>query len=169
LSAAWYVIDDNRPSSPIVDVGQDAWSLGAQVSIPLWKQKYSAIENEAVWKHQAAHSTTEQLMQEVDARLRELWEQARSASETADLYRDTIIPQARQTFESDRQSLSDSAVEFDRVMQDFQNLLTIELEHHRAIGRLATALARIRQVVGTDHIDEPSNLVPPPSPMIESE
>ena len=168
FSASWYLIDDNRPDTTVVDVGRDAWSVGAQVSIPLWKKKYAAMKDEATWKHFAAHSSTDQIVQELDARLRSQWEQARAAAETAELYRSTIIPQAKQTFDSDQQSLGDSAVEFDRVMQDFRNLVTLELEYHRALGRLATALARIRQTVGTDHVQE-SGLVPPAPAVLEFE
>ena len=35
LSATWFAIDDNRPTPSIVDVGRDAWSIGAQISVPL--------------------------------------------------------------------------------------------------------------------------------------
>ncbi|MFT5094945.1 MAG: cobalt-zinc-cadmium efflux system outer membrane protein, partial [Porticoccaceae bacterium] len=51
LNASWFLIDDNRPTSGVVDVGQDAYSLGAQISVPIWHGKYDAMENEANWKH----------------------------------------------------------------------------------------------------------------------
>ncbi|QDU36035.1 Outer membrane efflux protein [Maioricimonas rarisocia] len=150
FNASWFVIDDNRPATPIVDVGEDAWSLGAQVTIPLWREKYDAMEDEATWKHFASHRTVEDLQQQFDALLRDLWEQAKAADATASLYRDTIIPQAQQTLDADQQSLKDGTVEFDRVIDDIRNLLTLELGYHQAIGRLATALARIHQAVGVD-------------------
>ena len=43
-------------------------------------------------------------------------------------------------------------VEFDRVVRDFRNLVTLELGYHRAIGRLATALARIQQATGSEQL-----------------
>ncbi|MEW4531496.1 TolC family protein [Maioricimonas sp. JC845] len=150
FNASWFVIDDNRPTSRIVNVGEDAWSLGAQVTIPLWRNKYDAIEDEATSKHFASHRAVEDLQQQFDALLRDLWEQAKAADATARLYQDTIIPQARQTLAADQQSFSDGTVEFDRVIDDIRNLLTLELGYHQAIGRLATALARIRQAVGVD-------------------
>lgn len=148
LSATWFAIDDNRPATSLVGVGDDAWSLGAQISVPLWQEKYDAIENEAAWRHQASNVSVEDVSLKYDAMLRDLWEQARAADETVRLYRETILPQARQTLEADQQSYPNGAVEFDRVMRDFRNALTLEDGLHRSTARLATALARIEQAVG---------------------
>ncbi len=148
VNATWFAIDSNRPASPIVDVGQDAWSLGAQVSLPVWQQKYDALENEANWKHQASHATVEEVTRQFDSRLRDLWEQAVAADRTRQLYAETILPQARQTLEADQQSYSSGAVEFDRVVRDVRNVLTLEDGLYRATGQLATALARIEEAIG---------------------
>ena len=148
LSATWFAIDDNRPATSVVNVGEDAWSFGAQVSVPLWHRKYDAIENEATWKHFASHASVEDVTRRFDAMLRDLWERARAADETRRLYRETILPQARQTLAADQQSYSNGAVEFDRVVRDLRNVLTLEDGLHRATGQLATALARIEQAVG---------------------
>ena len=161
FSASWFAIDDNRPFSGIVDVGEDAWSVGASMSIPLWHGKYDAIEREASWKHAAAHASVDETELRFDAVLRDLWAQAQAASQTATLYETTIVPQARQVLDTDQQSYSGGHVEFDRVMRDFRNLLTLELGYHRAVGQLATALARIRQATGTELADGTSASSPP--------
>jgi cobalt-zinc-cadmium efflux system outer membrane protein len=148
VNASWFAIDNNRPASAIVDVGQDAWSLGAQVSLPVWRQKYDELENEANWKHQVSHTTVEEVTRQFDSRLRDLWEQAIAADRTRQLYAETILPQARQTLEADQQSYASGAVEFDRVVRDVRNVLTLEDGLYRATGQLATALARIEQTVG---------------------
>ncbi len=150
VGAAWFFMDDNRPSSMVVDVGRDAWSVGATMSIPLDREKYDAIRDEALWKHAASNANVEDVQREFDARLLDLLEQARAADETAKLYQDTIIPQSEQTLRADQESLIDGSVEFDRVIQDFRNLLTLEFGYHRAVGQLATSIARIQQAVGVD-------------------
>ena len=149
VKASWFAIDSNRPPSTVVDVGDDAWSLGASVSIPLWDRKYDAIEREASWKHSASHASMDEAVQRYDTILRDLWEQAKAADETATLYRETILPQAKDTLEADQQSYVNGTVDFDRVVRDVRNLLTLELGYHRALGQLATAIARIEQSVGT--------------------
>ncbi|MEK6249183.1 MAG: TolC family protein, partial [Planctomycetales bacterium] len=151
VNATWFAIDDNRPAATtLVDVGRDALSFGVAMNVPLWHQKYDAMEQEAAWKHSASVASVDHVMQRYDSLLRDLWERAITADETAKLYRQTLIPQGRQTLAADQQSYSNGAVEFDRVIRDFRNLLMLELGHHRSIGELASILARIEQAVGTD-------------------
>lgn len=150
LSASYYPTDDNRPPSTVVDIGQDPWALGAQVSIPIWHNKYDAMENEAKWKHQAAHSSVEELADRYEAMIVDLLAEARRAQETASLYEATILPQARQTLDADQQAYANGAVEFDRVIRDYRNLLTLEVGYHQALGDLATAVAKLSQASGTD-------------------
>ena len=171
LGASWYLIEGNRPPSTIVDVGQDAWSVGATMSIPLWHEKYDAMRDEATWKHFASRAEVQELERQFDSQLLSLLAQARSAEETAKLYEETIIPQAEQTLRADQSSLTNGTVEFDRVIEDFRNLLTLEFGYHRAVGELATSLARIQQAVGIDLVSDSKDWLraPPPIAMLPSE
>ncbi len=150
LSGSWYAIDDNRPPSTLVDVGRDAWAIGGMATIPLWHRKYDAIGREASFRHASSHASVEAARDRYDALLLDLWAAAQAAERTATLYQDTILPQAEDTLEADQQSYANDAVEFDRVVGDFRNLLTLELGYHQSVGRLATAIARIREATGTD-------------------
>lgn len=150
FSASYFFTDDNRNPSSVVDVGEDPWAIGVQISLPLWRQKYDAMEDEAGWKHDAAHSTVEELSDRYDRLILDLVAEAERAAETAELYQATILPQARQTLSADQQSYSNGTVEFDRVIQDYRSLLTLELGYHKALGDLAVATARIQQAAGQD-------------------
>lgn len=149
-NASWFAIDDNRPATNLVSVGQDAWSVGAQVSVPIWHDKYDSIQREAQWRHAASHASVDEVIQRYDATVRDLWEQAKAAHETAELYRTTIVPEARRTLDVDTESYGRTDIEFDRVIRDFRTLLTLQLGYDEAIGRLAIAIARIRQAVGAE-------------------
>ena len=150
VSANYFFTDNNRPPSALYQVGQDPWSLGAQVSIPLWRDKYDALEDEATWKHLASTDNEAELRDRYDALITELLAEARRADETAKLYKNTILPQARQTLRADQESYSRGAVEFDRVIRDYRNLLTLELGYHSAVGELAVSLAQLSRVAGQD-------------------
>ncbi len=150
FNASWFAIDDNRPASTIVVIGEDAWSVGGHVTIPLWRGKYEAMHREANWKHAAAQASIQEAMQAYDSLVSDLWEQAQAASETARLYRDTIIPEAQRTLQVDQESYADGSVEFDRTIRDFRTVLDLELGYHQARGRLATALARLCQATGVE-------------------
>lgn len=148
FNATWFAIDDNRPSSAVVDVGEDAWSLGAQVSLPIRDRKYRAREQEAMWRHAASQAAIDDAVIRTEASLLTHWEDALAAQRTMELYESTILPQARQTLEIDQQSYTTGGVEFDRVLSDARTLLTLESEYHRSRGRFATAIARLQQTVG---------------------
>tara|TARA_R110002072_G_scaffold302603_1_gene486655 strand:- start:118843 stop:120345 length:1503 start_codon:yes stop_codon:yes gene_type:complete len=150
LSADYFVTDDNRPAISVVNVGEDPWALGIQVSLPIWRQKYDAMRDEAGWKHQASHSSVQELADRYDALILDLLTEANRAAETARLYRSTILPQARQTLSADQDAYSNGSVEFDRVIRDYRNLLTLELGYQKSIGDLAIANTRIQQAAGQD-------------------
>lgn len=164
LSASWFAVDDNRPVPNIVDVGRDAWSIGAQVSVPLWHHKYDAMEEEAMLKHSASHASVDDVMQRYDALLRDLWERAKTAAETAELYRTTLLPEAKLALDADIDAFSNSQVDLDSIVRDFRSVLLLEVGYHRTIGELATALARIQQAVGMDLATTQSEALPPVAP-----
>lgn len=148
LSANWFFTDDNRPSTRIVDVGRDAWSVGAMINVPLWHRKYDAIESEARHRHGASLADVETLRRRYDAVLADLLEQAKAAQQSRRIYEKAILPQAQQTFRMDRQALGTGALEFDRVMTDLRNLITLEVELYRVQANLATIHARLEQTLG---------------------
>jgi outer membrane protein TolC len=158
FGVGWVVMD--APGAMMSDAGRDSATLGVTASVPIWHGKYDAMVSEASREHCAAHASEEEVALRLDALLRELWEQARASQQTVVLYENTILPQARQTFEADQKSLVNNAVTFDRVIRDYRTLLNLELGYHRALGQLATTLARIRQAIGVDLL--PSQELPQP-------
>jgi outer membrane protein TolC len=154
FGAGWMVMAAD-PADTMPGAGDDAWTLGVAASVPLWHRKYDAMQAEAARRHGAAHASEEEIAQRLDATLRELWEQARAEQQMVELYEKTFIPQARQTFEADQKSLVNGTVTFDRVIRDFRAVLNYQVGYHKALGQLATTLARIRQTVGVDLLSTP--------------
>jgi outer membrane protein TolC len=144
----WVAMD--APGATMPAAGRDSVTLAVSASIPIWHRKYNAMVTEASREHYAAHATEDEIALQLDALLRDLWEQARASQQTVELYEKSILPQARQTFEADQKSLINNTVTFDRVIRDYRTLLNLELGYHKALGQLATTLARIRQAVGVD-------------------
>jgi outer membrane protein TolC len=153
ISGGWVAMD--APGGAMPDDGADSWTIGFSTNLPVGLRKYDAMVSEASQVHCAAHASEEEIVLRLDARLRDLWQQARTAHQTARLYEETILPQARQLLAADQQSLASNTVTFDRVVRDYRTLLNMELGYHRALGQLATALARIRQTAGVDLLPNP--------------
>lgn len=150
LTASWLAMDDNRPPSTVVDVGKDAWFVGAMVNIPLWKKKYNAMQTEAEAESRAALAEYHKIRRRYEAMIADLVEQARAASDNVTIYENSILPQARQTLEADQSAYQQGSVDFDRVVTDFRNLLNYEVGYHRARTQLAIATAQIEQAIGID-------------------
>ena len=100
------------------------------------------------------------LFQRYDALIVDVLAEAQRAEETAALYEQTILPQARQTLKADQEAYTTGKVEFDRVIRDFRSVLTLEVGYHQAIGDLATATARLEQLMGVDAIPMTSDFIP---------
>lgn len=148
FAANWMIMD--APNAVAPNAGQDSVALGVTANIPVWYGKYNAMRCEAVQEYIAASASEEEGALRLDALLRDLWEQARANHEAVLLFETTILPQARQTYEANQASLINNAVPYDRVVRDFRTLLSLQLSYHRALGRRATSLARIRQAIGDD-------------------
>jgi outer membrane protein TolC len=148
FGAGWMIMD--APGMAMPEAGQDSWNLGVTATVPIWHRKYDAMVSEASREHMAAHASEDEVALRLDAMIEDLWAQARASQQTVELYETTILPQARQTFEADQKSLVNGTVTFDRVIRDYRTLLNLELGYHRALGQLATTIARIRQTVGVD-------------------
>ncbi len=146
IGASWFFIEDNRPASRIVDVGNDAWSVGLSVNVPLWERKNQARESKAEWEACARRSEIQSLIRKYDSLLADLWEQAQAAMETITLYEKTLIPQAEKTLEADQQNYAQGNVTYDRVIEDVRMLLKFQIAIAREQTRLATVIARLEQV-----------------------
>lgn len=153
FGVGWVAMDAPGDTAP--GAGRDSVTLGVTASVPIWHRKYDAMTSEASREHMAARAGEEEVALRLDAMLRDLWEMAVASQRTVELYEDSILPQARQTFEADQKSLINNAVTFDRVVRDYRTLLNLQLGYHRALGQLATTLAQIRQAVGVDELSTP--------------
>ncbi|MBL8850266.1 MAG: hypothetical protein JNG89_11305 [Planctomycetaceae bacterium] len=131
--------------------GMDSVQVGAMVNVPLWHEKYDAMRDEAVRESMARRFSLVDVQRQYEAMLAELLEQARAAARTAALYNSTMLPQAQQTFDADQRAyVGPGTVEFDRVIEDFRTVLTLEEGYHRAMSEWAIALARIEQAVAVE-------------------
>ncbi|MCA9107929.1 MAG: TolC family protein, partial [Planctomycetales bacterium] len=151
----WYAIDDNRPPSSVVGVGNDAWSLGTQVTVPLWASKYDAIENEAAWRHMSTHANATALRTELAAEVTAELEQLRSSERTARLYRDSLLPEARNTLDIDQSKLAEGQAMIETVIDDVNDVLEMELAYAQTLADAEMARARLARLTGEGRTDLP--------------
>jgi outer membrane protein TolC len=164
LKLDWMVMAPRSDMGVTFD-GNDTVQIGAMMSVPVWHEKYDAMRDEAIHESMAARFSVDDVHREYEEAITAALEQARAAARTAELYESTMLIQARQTFEADQRSyIGPGTVDFDRVMEDFRTVLTLEEGYHRAIGEWAIALALIEQALGRDldAVPVPSESAPLP-------
>lgn len=163
LNLDWMVMQPQREPGLPAFGGDDSVQVGAMVDVPLWHEKYNAMRDEAVRESMASRFSLADVQRQYEAMLAELLEQARAAARTANLYNLTMLPQARQTFAADQRAyVGPGTVEFDRVIEDFRTVLTLEEGYHRAVAEWAIATARIEQAVAVEIDSLPVSPAPAP-------
>jgi len=135
------------------DAAQAASELDAGVSFTLpWinPAKYSAAvreakENLAATQHEFERTTAESL-----GALREALEKVHTLKHHVDLFRDKLVPQARQAFEANQFAYETGKASFLEWISAQRNLRDLEAMEQQHIADYHAALAELEAVVGAD-------------------
>ena len=132
------------------------WEIGLRVSVPLYlrnKQRRAAAE--AAFARTAAERDRRRAELDVAARLAELHAAAESSNRLLALYRDSLIPSARLTFESASASYATGRVDLMTALSAFVALLDYRIREAEETASLLVALAEIGPLVGETPLGEP--------------
>jgi outer membrane protein TolC len=147
VSANYNVIEDEglAPSAN----GDDQWWFGFGVNLPVWGEKYQAAEREALlgMLEGVADLTAEQ--NRVAFEIQEAYLKVEAQQKLIKLFRDTVIPQARQTVKASQSGYRAGSVDFLTLMDNWRKLLNFELIEHRALAEMEQAVADLERAVGT--------------------
>ncbi|MHC4715637.1 MAG: TolC family protein [Planctomycetota bacterium] len=139
-------ISGRRPD----DDGDDPIIALFSINVPLWWDKYAAGVREARFRHLAAvkdrQDRSDTLMAETKLALYEFHDGGRKI----DLYRDTLVPKAQQSYKAVLAAYRAGKAQFDALMDAERILLDFQLSHERALADRAKALARLETLVGRE-------------------
>ena len=142
------------------DSGQAASELDAGVSFTVpWVNpgKYSAAVREAKDNLAAAQYAFERTNAESLGALRDALQKVHTAKHHVDLFRDKLVPQARQAFEANQFSYETGKASFLEWITAQRNLRDLEAMGQQHVTDYYTALAELESVVGADLNLFPSN------------
>ncbi len=146
VSANYNAVDDHglAPSA----TGDDQWWFGFGVNLPIWTEKHEAAEREALqgMLEGVADLTAEQ--NRIAFEVQEAYLKVEAQQKLAELFRDTIVPQARQTVEASQSGYRAGSVDFLTLMDNWRRLLNFELMQHRALAEMEQAVADLERAVG---------------------
>jgi outer membrane protein TolC len=137
----------NAGISPIAN-GRDAFLLTAGVNLPVYRRRLDASVRSA---EAAAVSSARQYDSLRDGTLEEvsdLFAQARSQQDLLILFREEILPKARQTLEVSSRAYNVGEVDFLQLLDNWRQLLRYEVSYRRLESSLRQTLAELERVVG---------------------
>jgi outer membrane protein, heavy metal efflux system len=127
------------------------WQFRVDVKLPAWFwNKQRAAVNEQYFTASEARHSYESTGVDLDARIRSDYTLAATSRKLIDLYEKSVIPEARLAFESSMTSYETGSLDFLALYSNFMNLVDYELRDHEEIMQFHLALARLREMTGTE-------------------
>src|SRR5579871_2505980 len=127
------------------------WQFRVDFQIPayFWRKQRAEVTGEEFAVTDARHNY-EAADVGIQARIREDYTVAATARKLIDLYRKSVVPEARLALESSLASYQTGAVDFLSVFSNFMNVVDNELTYHEEIMQFHVALARLEEETGME-------------------
>ena len=133
--------------SPVAN-GRDAWSVALGVTLPVWWHRIRAGVLESNANIFASSLRYRGLRNDVFFAIQDLFVRIDSAYRRAVLFRDGILPRARQTVDVSEANYRAGQVEFLTLVDNWRKLLDFTLDYYRALTDLERSFAEMEEIVG---------------------
>lgn len=132
-------------------VGGMPWMYGVDlmVKVPLfWQRKQRPMIAEAAAALEGGRQMRDATLAMASAQLTEVYLAGATSHRLADLYSDSVLPQARLSLESSLASYQVGRVDFLSVLTNFVTVLSYEISYEEQNARYLQALARLEPLTG---------------------
>ncbi len=143
-----YVQTGSARMGGVSDSGKDPVIAMVSINLPLWRGKLEAGLREAEARRRAAERDADERENAVAAELKLALYRYEDARRKISLYRDTLLPMARQSLEASRSAFQVGNASFLDVLDAERVLLEFRLSLERAIADQAQELARLEMLAG---------------------
>jgi len=130
--------------------GKDQWWVGFGLNIPLWLDKLSAAEREARMGILEDSANLADMTNRVDFRVQDALSRFQTQHRQALIFRDVIIPQARQTLDVSLSDYKAGKVEFLTLVDNWRKLLDFQLMYRQSLAQLERDFADLQEAIGCD-------------------
>lgn len=130
--------------------GQDSVVLMGSMSVPLWRDKYRAGLREAELKLVAAKKSLVEKENLLFAELQLIFYRFRDAERKASLFRDTLMPLAKNSLDVAEQSYKAGKADFLELIDAQRLLLEFQLSYQRAVADREQRLAQVEMLIGKE-------------------
>ena len=132
----------------VSDSGNDPVSAGISINLPIWHEKYDAAVRESLANFGAATKTLADRQNALKADLKTALYHFHDARRKINLYRDTLVPKAKQSIKATEAAFRAGTAGFIDLIDAERVLLEFQLAHERALTDSGSRLAEIEMLVG---------------------
>ncbi len=118
------------------------------ISLPIWRNNYAAARREALANRNAAVARRESLERDLESDLRMALFRVRDAERKIRLYRQSLQPLARQSYDSLAGAYRAAESDFVDLIEAQRTLLDVELSGRRAVADHVQRLAELERLTG---------------------
>ncbi len=132
------------------DNGHDAVMGSVSVSVPIWFGKLKAEEREAAKHLEQSRAAALDFRNKVQADVQSAWFRAQTLHDQLLLYRQSLLPQAQQSFDATRAGYESAKSNFIDLLDSERALLALRLGAVMSQADLARAMAQLERAIGMD-------------------
>lgn len=136
-----------RRASPS-DAGKDVWVASVSINLPIHRSKYAAGEREANARYREALAARKDRENNLAARVTRVLYDFRDAKRKISLYRDTLLPKARQNMSATDTAYRTGRSDFLDLVDAERALLEFQLSYQRALADHLQSLPELEMLVG---------------------
>jgi len=150
--------------SPVAS-GRDSFLLSAGVNLPIYRKRLDSSVRSAEAKVVSTVREYDSLRDKTLEEVTDLFAQAHSQEDLLLLFREDILPKARQTLEVSFPAYNVGEIDFLQLIDNWQQLLRYEVNYYRLEASLRQTLAELERVVGgvNGNAAPDERIVAPPS------
>lgn len=154
-----YNLVDASGLSPVAN-GQDQWWVGLGFNVPLWVGRLNAAEFEASRGVLESVSALDSVTNQVAFRVQDALTRVQSQQRQTELFRDVIIPQARQAVDASLSGYRSGKLDFLTLVDNWRKLFEFQVIYHLNLAELERSFADLQQAVGRDLDRRPVDAAP---------
>lgn len=142
--------DPGAGMSSMSDSTEEPYMFMASVNIPLWFGKYRAGIREAEALSRSSEQAKKQKENELLSELKMMLYKFRDAERKVGLFRDTLLPKARESLRVAQQAFTSGKADFMDLIEAERSLLDIDLSYERAQTDQRVILAELEMLAGKE-------------------
>ena len=142
-----YNLVSNDGLSPVAN-GLDQWWIGAGINLPIWASRLNAAEFEAARGMLQSISELDSVTNQVAFRVQDALTRVESQQRQVILFRDVIIPQARQAVDVSLSGYRTGKLDFLTLVDNWRKLFEFQVVYHLNLAEVERSFADLQQAVG---------------------